>query len=163
MLLVKYFSEEVYKLRRFLTQIKIKITNKGPGLLMAIKQVAYTGLFLIGRVLEQFKPYFTEVQLNRLNTTNIKAWYMFLIQNGFTNQFKQIFKSLEEELIAKNKLKIYITNNINNGIFDRILNVGNMHQLKQRGTYNKILLRTEVKSLKYINTYKRRRQYNRPY
>ena len=42
-------------------QIKIKITNKGLGLLMAIKQVAYTGLFLTRRVLEWFKPYLTEV------------------------------------------------------------------------------------------------------
>jgi hypothetical protein len=46
---------------------------------MAIKQVAYAGLFLTERVLEWFKPYFTKVQLNRLNTTNIKAQYMFLI------------------------------------------------------------------------------------
>ena len=46
MLSVKQFSGEVYKLKRFLTQIKIKITNKGPGLPMAIKQVAYAGLFL---------------------------------------------------------------------------------------------------------------------
>ena len=60
-------------------QIKIKIINKGPGLLMAIKQIAYTGLFLIGRVLEQFKPYLTKVQLNRISTTNIKVWYIFLI------------------------------------------------------------------------------------
>ena len=60
-------------------QIKIKIINKGPGLPTAIKQVAYTGLFLIERVLKQFKPYFTKVQLNGLNTTNIKVWYMFLI------------------------------------------------------------------------------------
>ena len=52
MLSVKPFSGEVYKLRGFLTQIKIKITNKGPGLLMAIKQVAYTGLFLTERVLK---------------------------------------------------------------------------------------------------------------
>ena len=37
MLLVKYFSGEAYKLREFLTQIKIKITNKGPGLPMAIE------------------------------------------------------------------------------------------------------------------------------
>ena len=37
MLLVKYFLEKVYKLRGFLTQIKIKITNKGPGLPIAIK------------------------------------------------------------------------------------------------------------------------------
>ena len=37
MLLVKYFSKEVYKLRGFLTQIKIKITNKGLGLPTAIE------------------------------------------------------------------------------------------------------------------------------
>ena len=59
--LVKYFSGEAYKLRGFLTQIKIKITNKGLGLPTVIKQMAYTGLFLIGRVLEWFKPYFTEI------------------------------------------------------------------------------------------------------
>ena len=52
MLLVKHFLGEAYKLRGFLTQIKIKITNKGPGLPMAIKQVTYTELFLIERVLE---------------------------------------------------------------------------------------------------------------
>ena len=79
MLSVKYFLGEVYKLREFLTQIKIKITNKGLGLLIAIKQIAYVGLFLTGRVLKWFKPYFTKVQLNGLNTTNIKIWYMFLI------------------------------------------------------------------------------------
>ena len=52
---------------------------------MAIKQVTYTGLFLTKRVLEQFKPYLTKVQLNGLNTTNIEARYMFLIQKGFAN------------------------------------------------------------------------------
>ena len=52
MLLVKQFSGEVYKLKGFLTQIKIKITNKGPGLPTAIKQIAYAELFLTGRVLE---------------------------------------------------------------------------------------------------------------
>ena len=40
---------------------------------MAIKQVAYAELFLIGRVLKWFKPYFTKVQLNGLNTTNIEV------------------------------------------------------------------------------------------
>ena len=79
MLLVKYFLEEAYNLRGFLTQIKIKITNKGLGLPMAIKQIAYIELFLTKRVLEWFKPYFTEIQLNGLNTTNIEIWYMFLI------------------------------------------------------------------------------------
>ena len=49
---VKYFSGEVYKLRGFLTQIKIKIINKGPGLPIVIEQIAYAGLFLTERVLE---------------------------------------------------------------------------------------------------------------
>ena len=79
MLSVKYFLGEAYKLRELLTQIKIKIINKGLGLLTAIKQVAYTGLFLTKRALEWFKPYFTKVQLNGLNTINIEVWYIFLI------------------------------------------------------------------------------------
>ena len=49
---VKHFSGEVYKLRGFLTQVKIKIVNEGPGLLTVIKQVAYAGLYLLGRVLK---------------------------------------------------------------------------------------------------------------
>ena len=43
---------EVYKLRGFLIQNKIKITNKELGLPTVIKQVAYAGLFLIERVLK---------------------------------------------------------------------------------------------------------------
>ena len=70
---------EVYKLKRFFTQIKIKIINKGPGLPTAIEQVAYAGLFLTGRALKWFKPYLTKVQLNGLNTTNIEVRYIFLI------------------------------------------------------------------------------------
>ena len=35
--LIKYFSGEIYKLRGFLTQVKIKITNKGLELLTVIK------------------------------------------------------------------------------------------------------------------------------
>ena len=52
MLLVEYFLGEACKLKKFLTQIKIKITNKGLRLLTVIKQMAYAGLFLMGRVLE---------------------------------------------------------------------------------------------------------------
>jgi hypothetical protein len=37
MLSVKYFLKEAYKLRGFLTQIKIKIINKGLGLPTAIE------------------------------------------------------------------------------------------------------------------------------
>ena len=35
--LIKYFSGEVYKLKGFLIQVKIKIINKGLGLLTVIK------------------------------------------------------------------------------------------------------------------------------
>ena len=77
--LVKCYSGEAYKLRGFLTQIKIKITNKGPGLPTVIKQVAYIGLFLTERALEWFKPYLTKIQLNGMSTTNVEARYMFLI------------------------------------------------------------------------------------
>ena len=52
MLSVKYFLEKAYKLRGFLIQIKIKITNKGLRLITVIKQIAYAGLFLTERVLE---------------------------------------------------------------------------------------------------------------
>ena len=105
MLLVKYYLGEVYKLRGFLTQIKIKIINKGLRLLTVIKQITYIGLFLIERVLKQFKPYLTKIQLNRIGTTNIEAQYMFLTQDGFANQLKQMFRSLEEELVTKDKLE----------------------------------------------------------
>ena len=37
MLLVKYFLGEAYKLKGFLTQIKIKITDEGLGLLTVIE------------------------------------------------------------------------------------------------------------------------------
>ena len=47
-----FFLEELYKLKGFLIQIKIKITNKKLGLLIVIKQVAYIGLFLLGKALE---------------------------------------------------------------------------------------------------------------
>ena len=76
---VKQFSGEVYKLKGFLIQIKIKIVNKGVGLLIVIKQVAYAELFLSGRVLEWFKPYLIKIQENGLTTTNLKARYIFSI------------------------------------------------------------------------------------
>ena len=73
MLLVKYFLGEAYKLKGFLIQIKIKITNKGLGLPTAIKQIAYIGLFLLRRALEWFKLYFTKIQLNKITTTNMEV------------------------------------------------------------------------------------------
>ena len=67
---VEYFIGELYKLRGFFIQVKIKITNKSLGLPISIKQVAYAGLFLLGRALEWFKPYLTKIQENGLTTTN---------------------------------------------------------------------------------------------
>ena len=52
---------ELYKLKRFLTQIKIKITKKRPELLTVIEQVAYIGLFLSGKILEWFKSYLIKI------------------------------------------------------------------------------------------------------
>ena len=80
---VKQFLGEVYKLKGFLTQVKIKIVNKGVGLPIVIEQVAYIGLFLLKRVLKWFKPYLTKIQENGLTTTNLKVKYIFLIQEGF--------------------------------------------------------------------------------
>ena len=54
-------------------QIKIKITNKRPGLPTVIEQIAYIRLFLTERVLEWFKPYLTKIQLNGIGTTNIEV------------------------------------------------------------------------------------------
>ena len=67
---VEHFIGELYKLRGFFTQVKIKITNKSLRLLTSIKQIAYTGLFLLERVLKWFKPYLTKIQKNGLTTTN---------------------------------------------------------------------------------------------
>ena len=40
---------------------------------MPADAVAYTGMFLTGRALEQFKPYLTEYQTNKATTTNLET------------------------------------------------------------------------------------------
>ena len=62
MLLIKRFSGDIYKLRGFFMQVKIKITNKGLGLPMVIEQVAYIRLFLLKRALKWFKSYLTKIK-----------------------------------------------------------------------------------------------------
>ena len=68
--------------------------------------MAYAGLFLLKRALEWFKPYLTKIQENGLTTANLEVRYMFLIWEGFCKYIIQIFRSLNKELIAENKLKI---------------------------------------------------------
>ena len=46
------------------------------GILM--DQIMYVGLFLMGRALKWFKPYFTEIQINKITTLNQEVRYMFL-------------------------------------------------------------------------------------
>ena len=48
--------------------------------------MAYAGLFLIGRVLEWFKPYLTEYKANRIITGNAEVKYMFLSWVGFIDR-----------------------------------------------------------------------------
>ena len=59
----------------------------------------------MGKVLKWFKPYLTKIQLNGISTTNVEVRYMFLIWEGFANWLKQMFKSLEEESVAEDKLE----------------------------------------------------------
>ena len=68
--------------------------------------VIYTGMYLTGRALKQFKPYLTEYQTNRPTTTNLETKYIFANQENFKNQLTQIFGDLEEEAIIKQKLYI---------------------------------------------------------
>ena len=61
---------------------------------------------MLKRALEWFKPYLTKIQENELTTANLKARYIFLIWEGFCKYIIQMFKSLDKELMAENKLKI---------------------------------------------------------
>ena len=59
--LIKQFLGEKLKLKGFLTQIYFKVVQEEAKLVILLDQVAYTGLFLIGRALKWFKPYFMEI------------------------------------------------------------------------------------------------------
>jgi len=52
MLLIKRFIGDKYKLKGFLTQIRMKVLHEGTKLAQSSDQVAYVGLFLTGRALE---------------------------------------------------------------------------------------------------------------
>ena len=77
LLSIKRFARERLKLKGFLTQMHFKIMQEVVKLPTSIDQVAYMGLFLIGRALKWFKPYLTEVQLNSITSTNLEVKYLF--------------------------------------------------------------------------------------
>ena len=76
--LIKKFSKNQSKLKGFLTQIKIRIDNKGPKLVTPFNKIIYTGMHLIEKPLKWFQPYLSKTQTNKVTTTNKEVKYMFL-------------------------------------------------------------------------------------
>ena len=66
--------------------------------------MAYAGLFLIGYILKQFKPYLTEYKVNSLITKNNKVKYMFSNWEGFCNRLMQIYNDFKVTITAERKL-----------------------------------------------------------
>ena len=64
-------------------------------------QVMYIGLFLTKRALKWFKPYLTEIQINRLSITNQEVRYMFLSWDGFINWLMQMYRDPEAVTTAE--------------------------------------------------------------
>src|SRR6266568_9688586 len=88
--------------------MSLKLKYKGPKIATPADTVIYTGIFLIGKALEWFKLYLTEYQTNRATSTNLETKYIFLSWDNFKNQIIQMFKDLEEETIAEQKLYLLI-------------------------------------------------------
>ena len=78
-----------------------KVIQKGAKLATPTDQVAYAGLFLIGRALEWFKPYLTEIQVNGVTTTNLDIRYVFTSWNGFIERLTQIFRDPKATITAE--------------------------------------------------------------
>ena len=104
MLAVKRFNRTKIKLKGFLVQIKLKLYNKGYKVAIQANAVTYTGLFLSKKALKWFKPYITEYQDNKTNTTNKEVQYMFIQQNNFVAKLIQIYRDLEAKVIAEQKI-----------------------------------------------------------
>ena len=85
-------------------QISLKLRYKGPKIAILVDAVIYTGMFLIGRVLEWFKLYLIKYQINGATITNLETKYIFLSWDNFKNQIIQIFRDLEEKAIVEQKL-----------------------------------------------------------
>ena len=54
---IKKFNRDQLKLKKFLTQIKIKIDNEGPKLTILFNKIIYAGMHLIEKPLKWFQPY----------------------------------------------------------------------------------------------------------
>src|SRR6266571_9002828 len=84
--------------------MRFKVMQEKAKMGMLMDQIMYTGLFLTGRALKWFKPYFTEIQTNKMTTFNQEVRYMFLSWEGFASQLTQIYGNMEAAITVKRKL-----------------------------------------------------------
>ena len=57
---IKQFNRIQAELKGYLIQMSLKLRYKGYRIIMPLNVVIYAGVYLIGRALEQFKPYLIE-------------------------------------------------------------------------------------------------------
>src|SRR6266702_3957733 len=75
---IEQFNGTRLKLKGFLLQMRFKIIQEKAKIGTPMDQVIYAGLFLTGKALKWFKPYFTEIQTNGITTLNQEVKYIFL-------------------------------------------------------------------------------------
>src|SRR6266702_784235 len=86
LLSIEHFNGTRSKLKGFLLQMKFKVIQKSLKIGILMDQVVYVRLFLTGRALKWFEPYFTEIQTNRLSMTNQEVRCMFSSWDRFVSQ-----------------------------------------------------------------------------
>ena len=84
--------------------MRFKVIQEKAKIGIPMDQVMYAKLFLTGKALEWFKPYFTEIQTNKITTLNQEVRYMFLSWEGFVSQLIQIYNDIEVAIIMERRL-----------------------------------------------------------
>jgi len=102
--LIKKFNRDQLKLKEFLTQIKIKINNKGLKLATPFNKIIYAGMHLIEKPFKWFQLYLSETQTNGVTIINKEVRYIFSLWEGFKSQLIQIYNDSEEEKTAIKKI-----------------------------------------------------------
>ena len=70
LLSIEQFNRTRLKLKGFPLQMRFKVIQEKDKIGIPMDQVIYAGLFLTGKALKWFKPYLTEIQINRITTLN---------------------------------------------------------------------------------------------
>jgi len=92
------------KLKKFLTQIKIRINNKRLKLTTPFDKVIYAGMHLIEKPLKWFQSYLSKTQTNRITTTNKEVRYIFSSWEDFKAQLVQMYGDFKKEETVTRKL-----------------------------------------------------------